>query len=164
MADDIVNQLKGGAKFEDLVVKYSDDLDSKDKRGELGSFERDPNLEPKDFWNEVFSLKEGEISKPLTTWFGVHIVKSIGSDPYPSYVDMKNKLKEEYQGLKYNIDYQNFVSQQKSKMKFATNLDVLNEFYRSLDTTKNVSSRSWDSLVTKETEIKLYLHILPKVL
>jgi peptidyl-prolyl cis-trans isomerase SurA len=154
-AESIMDELKAGAKFEDLVVKYSDDVDSKDKGGLLGSFERDPNLEPKDFWNELFKLKKDEISGPLKTWFGVHIVKMIDQERYPSYADSKDKLKEEYQSLKYNSDYQSFLNKLKVTFKFNTNLEALNEFYHKIDTTKAVSTTSWDSLVTMETRNKI---------
>ena len=154
-ADSVYNELLKGANFEDMVKKFSDDLDSRDKGGIIGTFERDPNLEPKDFWNEVFKLKLGEYSKPIKTWFGIHIVKLVGIEPYPSFNEAKDKLKEEYQALKYNSDYQNFIASLKRKYNFTTNLDPLNEFYNKIDTNKAVYTKSWDSLITLDIRNKV---------
>ncbi len=149
-ADSILQLLKSGASFEELVVKHSDDLDSKNRAGELGSFERDPNLEPKDFWKALFELKKGELSKPLKTWFGIHLVKFVGIDPYPAFLEIKEKLKEEYQALKYNSDYQIFLSNLKNKIKFQTNIETMNAFYRQIDTSSAVSSGSWAASITED--------------
>jgi len=60
------------ADFAALAKKYSDDPDSVEKAGELGSFARGM-LEPK-FEQMAFGLKPGRISDLVTTKFGYHII------------------------------------------------------------------------------------------
>ena len=78
-AEDILKELKGGASFGDLVMKYSDDQGSKYKGGDIGPFMRsDPQrlqLFGKDFIDQVFTLKKGDVSDVLTSNVGLHIVK-----------------------------------------------------------------------------------------
>src|SRR5258706_4567202 len=72
-AQDIEKQLKAGAKFEDLAKKFSDDPGSKDKGGLYQNVVR--NQMVPEFDKVAFSLKPGEISDPVQTSFGYHIIK-----------------------------------------------------------------------------------------
>jgi peptidyl-prolyl cis-trans isomerase C len=71
-ADDIEAKLKAGAKFEDLAKQYSLD-NSKDYGGDLGYFTA-PEMVP-EFSQAAFALKVGEVSAPVKTQFGWHIIK-----------------------------------------------------------------------------------------
>ncbi len=71
-AQDIEAQLKAGGKFEDLAKKYSLD-GSKDFGGDLGYFTA-PEMVP-EFSKAAFALKVGEVSDPVKTDFGWHIIK-----------------------------------------------------------------------------------------
>ncbi len=72
-AEDVLKQLKGGAKFADLAKKYSADPGSKDKGGELGTIVKGQTVKP--FEDAVFSAKPGEIVGPVQTEFGFHIIQ-----------------------------------------------------------------------------------------
>ncbi len=61
------------ADFAKLAKEYSDDLDSADKGGDLGSFARGM-LEPK-FEQMAFGLKVGRTSDLVKTKFGWHIIR-----------------------------------------------------------------------------------------
>lgn len=61
-----------GADFAALAREHSDDLDSAEKGGDLGSFARGM-LEPK-FEQMAFGLKVGRISNVVKTKFGWHII------------------------------------------------------------------------------------------
>ncbi len=78
-AEDILKELKGGATFGDLVMKYSDDTGSKYKGGDIGAFMRsDPQrlqIFGKDFIDSIFKLKKGDTSDVLISNVGLHIVK-----------------------------------------------------------------------------------------
>jgi peptidyl-prolyl cis-trans isomerase D len=62
----------GDKDFAALAKKYSQGP-TKDKGGELGWFTRDKMVEP--FAEKAFSMKAGEISEPVRTHFGWHIIK-----------------------------------------------------------------------------------------
>jgi parvulin-like peptidyl-prolyl isomerase len=78
-ADDILKELKAGASFGDLVMKYSEDTLSKYKGGDIGTLVRgDPQrtqLFGKDFFDEVFKLKQGDMSDVIQSNLGFHIVQ-----------------------------------------------------------------------------------------
>ncbi len=73
-AEKVLAELKKGAKFEDLAKKYSKD-GSKEFGGDLGYFTYDEMVP--EFSKAVFALKVGEVSKPVKTDYGWHIIKLI---------------------------------------------------------------------------------------
>ncbi len=80
-AEDILKELKAGASFGDLVMKYSEDTVSKYKGGDIGMFMRsDPQrlqLFGPNFIDEIFKLKKGETSGVIQSNIGFHIVKVV---------------------------------------------------------------------------------------
>ena len=74
-AKDILAQLKGGAKFEELARAKSVDS-SASKGGDLGWFGKG-NMVPV-FEKTAFGLKEGETSGIVKSEFGYHIIKLTG--------------------------------------------------------------------------------------
>ncbi|WP_240548134.1 peptidylprolyl isomerase [Paenibacillus lignilyticus] len=74
-ADAIEKQLKEGADFAALAKEKSTDPGSKDQGGDLGFFgkgQMDPAFE-----EAAFKLKKDEISAPIQTQYGFHIIKAI---------------------------------------------------------------------------------------
>ena len=71
-ANDIEAKLKGGAKFEDLAKQYSLD-GSKDYGGDLGYFTA-PEMVP-EFSKAAFALKVGDVSAPIKTDYGWHVIR-----------------------------------------------------------------------------------------
>jgi peptidyl-prolyl cis-trans isomerase C len=71
-AKDILARIGKGEKFEDLAKQYSLD-GSKDYGGDLGYFSA-PEMVP-EFSKAAFALKTGELSQPVKTDFGWHIIK-----------------------------------------------------------------------------------------
>jgi peptidyl-prolyl cis-trans isomerase SurA len=80
-ADDIYKELKAGAAFGDLVMKYSDDPSSKYKGGDIGMLLRSNPQQKQfygnDFFESVFRLKKGETSVVIQSNLGYHIVQVI---------------------------------------------------------------------------------------
>jgi parvulin-like peptidyl-prolyl isomerase len=71
-AESIRKQLLDGADFGKLARQYSDD-DSKAQGGELGDFSRGDMIDP--IQNVIDHMKVGEISEPIRTDHGFHLVK-----------------------------------------------------------------------------------------
>jgi peptidyl-prolyl cis-trans isomerase D len=68
----ILKKAKEGKDFSELAKQYSDDPGGKNG-GNLGAFKRDAMVEP--FAEKAFSMNPGEISDPVRTQFGFHIIK-----------------------------------------------------------------------------------------
>ena len=82
-ADSIYGLLKKGADFARIAKEYSDDKLTYLTGGEMPEF--GTGKYDYDFESEVFKLKvDGEITKPFTTQFGIHIVKRLGFTATPS--------------------------------------------------------------------------------
>ena len=93
-ADDILVQLKAGANFTDLANKKS--LDADNKGGELGYFTQ--NMMIPEFGKAVFAMKKGELSAPIKTPFGWHVVlvedKRLAEPP--AFEQVQEQLKQIY--------------------------------------------------------------------
>lgn len=89
-ADEIEQKLKTGGDFAKLAETYSTDPGSKDKGGDLGWFKKGVMTKP--FEDKAFSMKKGEISEPVKTQFGWHIIKLV--DKKDSLSDFKKEVND----------------------------------------------------------------------
>ena len=78
-ADDIILKLKSGTSFEELAKENSLDPGTKMNGGNLGYFGKGQMV--KEFETIAFNLKVGEISEPVQTEFGFHIIKVYAKQP-----------------------------------------------------------------------------------
>ena len=71
-AEDIIEKLENGADFGDLAKEYSIGPSGKNE-GDLGTFGKGMMVKP--FEDAAFSLIVDEISEPVQTQFGWHVIK-----------------------------------------------------------------------------------------
>jgi len=71
-AEDVLKQLKAGAKFEDLAKKYSEDPGSKDKGGLIGPIQKGQTVA--EFEKAAFGAQKGQTVGPIKSSFGFHII------------------------------------------------------------------------------------------
>jgi len=71
-AEDVFKMAKEGQDFAALARQYSEGP-TKTKGGDLGTFRREAMVKP--FADKAFSMKAAEISEPVRTRFGWHIIK-----------------------------------------------------------------------------------------
>ena len=82
-ADSVYQLLKSGADFARAAKEYSDDKLTYLTAGEMPEF--GTGKYDHDFESDIFKLAaDGEITKPFTTQFGIHIVKRLGFTPTSS--------------------------------------------------------------------------------
>ena len=74
-AQKVIQQIKGGASFEDIAKKVSKCPSGKDG-GDLGYFGRNRMVKP--FEDAAFNLDVGQLSAPVKTQFGYHVIKVTG--------------------------------------------------------------------------------------
>ncbi len=74
-AQELYEDIQAGENFENLARQFST-CSSKKKGGNLGEFSKG-DMVP-EFWNACTKLKIGEISQPVKSKFGYHIIKRTG--------------------------------------------------------------------------------------
>lgn len=72
---EIYEDIRGGEKFESLARHFSE-CSSKNKGGNLGEFPKGKMVA--EFWNACTKLRINEISQPVKSKFGYHIIKQTG--------------------------------------------------------------------------------------
>ena len=77
-AEDVLQQAKKGAKFEDLAKKYSEDPGTKDKGGDLGWIIQGQTVA--EFEKTAFGLEKGKMSDLVKTQYGFHIIKVLDKE------------------------------------------------------------------------------------
>ncbi len=89
-ADSIYNAIIKGAKFEDMAKQYSQDPGSAQRGGTIGWIQHGQTL-PK-FDETAFALKDGEVSKPVLSEVGYHIIKLSGRKQLEPYDSLRNDI------------------------------------------------------------------------
>lgn len=72
-AEEILEKIASGEDFSKLAKEYSEDKMSVDDGGDLGYFSAGTMVAP--FEDVAFSMEKGEISEPVQTNYGYHIIK-----------------------------------------------------------------------------------------
>ena len=87
------DSLKAGSVFEDIARKYSEDKRSATRGGELSAF--GTGVMVPEFENACFALKNpGDISEPVKTSFGWHIIKLLEHKDIGDFETIKSELQE----------------------------------------------------------------------
>jgi peptidyl-prolyl cis-trans isomerase D len=113
-AETVLARLKAGEDFAALAAEYSIDTSNKDNGGDLGWFGRNQMVE--EFEQAAFALSVGEISEPVTTTYGFHIIQLLGKQTIPMSDSEWEAEKETY--------ITDWLTKQKSERTDITTLDV----------------------------------------
>jgi foldase protein PrsA len=91
-ADKLYNQLKAGADFAALAKKYSQDPGSKDQGGKY-TVVKGQTVAP--FEQTAFLLEKNQISRPVKTQYGYHIIQPLSEVKPASTQPLDKNLKEQ---------------------------------------------------------------------
>ncbi len=128
-ANEVKEKLDGGEDFADLASEYSTD-GSAEQGGELGFF--GPGAMDADFEEAAYNLEVDEVSDPVETQFGYHIIKVTDKrevEDVESYEDAKDEIKRTLVSQK--VDQQELQSQMNQLLQDAE-IDVKIEEYEDL--------------------------------
>jgi len=91
-AKKIAARLKGGEDFAKVAAEVSKDPGSKAEGGDLGWFAKDRMVAP--FAEAAFKLPVGQVSDPVKTQFGWHVIKveEKRTKPVPGFDEMKEQV------------------------------------------------------------------------
>lgn len=88
-ADSLIYVLNNGGDFKELALMYSTDNSTYQGGGEMMEF--GVGRYAPEFEKAAFALaKDGDISRPIETEYGVHIIKRIKRNPVPADIDEKS--------------------------------------------------------------------------
>ena len=129
-AEEIYNEVKKNpASFAELAKKHSQDPGSAAKGGDLGSFSRGSMV--KAFDDAVFGMKAGEISQPVETEYGYHIIRVTAITPAQMRTieqarpEIEKELKKQVAGRQFAElaeKFNNTVFEQADSLKPAADL------------------------------------------
>ena len=103
-AQEIYEKAAKGKDFSELAKEFSQGP-SRESGGYVGIFERSSMVKP--FGDKAFSMKAGEISKPVRTLFGWHIIKVVAK--FDTSVETLAKATEKIQSQLESQELQNMA-------------------------------------------------------
>jgi len=95
-SQDLLAKLRSGSSFEALAKQFSEDSASAQQGGDLGWF--GPGAMVKPFEEAITKMKTGEISEPVQSQFGFHIIKLLATKPAttPTFEEVREQLKKDF--------------------------------------------------------------------
>ncbi|MCZ2131442.1 MAG: peptidylprolyl isomerase [Bacteroidia bacterium] len=157
-ANSIYSRIKSGEKtFEEMVKLYSEDNSSTATGGELGWFKRTSQY-PKEFKDVAFDLKNnGDISIPVKTDYGVHIIKRVDLKPLEPYDKMVGTLTQKINRDSRSQQNTMVVYERVSKELKLTELpNVLKKFIKSFSKDTALTQGKWKYSEDKNSGKVLY--------
>ncbi|SFA91996.1 peptidylprolyl isomerase [Algoriphagus aquimarinus] len=131
MALKIEDEIKKNGSINDLAVEYSDDPSAQVNKGDLGYFTALQMVQP--FEDAAYNLQAGQVSSPVLTNFGYHIIKVLDRQPNPGQVRVSHIL--------VRIDEKAPNGEDLAKRKVA---DIYNEIQK--------ESTIWENIVKNYSE------------
>ncbi len=141
--DEILSEIKSGKlTFEEAAQKYSSDRGSAEKGGVLPWFEVS-RMVP-EFISAISKLSVGQISEPVETEYGWHIIKLLELKKVPPYDQYLPELrKRAKRDSRSNIGREAAIAKFKKEFKFKEYSKALNEFYTVVDST--IFFKQWNA-------------------
>ncbi|WP_315970101.1 foldase protein PrsA [Bacillus tuaregi] len=121
-ANEVKEKLTAGEDFAELAKEYSTDASNAENGGELGFFSRGEMAEA--FEETAFSMNKGDISDPVQTDFGFHILKVTDKKEAKEAMlaDYKKEIKQTIFDQKLQTEYSTWMTEKREKLKIENTL------------------------------------------
>ncbi len=138
--------LKNGSDFGVLAEELSIDPSAKVNGGELGYAKR--GLFVKEFEDAAFALDIGEISEPVESQFGYHVIQVLDKRDARGAEEKAPELKEPDEVLNETIDVEKELQNEALEENASTEIKVLNESEINESEEENLSAEnsSWNRI------------------
>ena len=151
-AREILARLEEGANFAELARQHSDDPVSAEQGGSLGEIARGQLEGP--FEDALFALDEGEVSDPVQTDFGVHLIRldEIKAPELPEFEEIRDQLAEDLRARRAADKFEADI-QQLADITFSedgTLASAADEFGLEIHEIENVTRSAGEGLAKNE--------------
>jgi len=122
-AKEVKKKLDDGGDFAELAKEYSTDTATKDNGGDLGFFSSGQMVE--EFEKVAFDMKAGEVSDPVKTDYGYHIIKVTDKKEAKEATleDSKDQIKETLLQQKVQEQASTWLSEATAKYEIENKLE-----------------------------------------
>ena len=148
-AIDARKKIDGGKSFDEVAREYSKDAGSAKNGGDLGYFTKDQMV--KEFSDAAFAMKKGDISGPVKSPFGWHIIKveDVRKITPPPFDQVKEQLRAKLQEKRLNEYVESLVKAADVKEFDAKGKEVPFNKHMPADTTTKALDKDKAPLVVK---------------
>lgn len=153
--EELYAKIQAGENWSELCSQFSDDYNSKTNGGELQTFASN-QLGVASFEDAAFGLaKPGDISSPIKTPYGWHILKLIEKKPLKSFSEMESGIKTKVQkDSRSDMNKTIFIQKRKKEYNYTENAAILNNVFNTADSSLVKGTFSYKS---DNTSLKLPL-------
>ena len=155
LIDSIYAEIQKGANFETLVETHSQDNSTKKIQGVLGWI--GINQYDENFEKAIFSLtKDGQISKPISSENGWHILKRVKAIQNPPFNEVKQELSSKVQkDARYALVQKALVERIKKESNFQLNADVYTDLKNTLKADTGFFNMQWKAPETMTNDNRI---------
>lgn len=152
--DSLYNLLKNGGNWDELTKQFSQDKTSAANGGKLAAFGTGQMVA--EFENAAFALNNpGDISQPVQTKFGWHIIKLIEKKPMGSFESMKDDIRKKVEsGTWSEYAKESFITKLKRNYKYKEIPGSKDELLRRMDS--SLLKGTWSDSACKKMVTALF--------
>ncbi|HMM12415.1 MAG TPA: peptidylprolyl isomerase [Bacteroidales bacterium] len=151
-ADYVYNKILEGMSFEEAVREYSEDRGSAMRDGMLAKFA--VNRIVPEFVAAVKNMQPGEVSAPVRTIYGWHIIKLHGMEKPGTFEEEAPRLRERVsRDNRAQLSEEAVIRRIKAEAGYKLNDKNLNHFIASLDSTISLGSFSAKPFMDSKTPL-----------
>lgn len=122
-AKEVIKKLDAGEDFGELAKEYSTDTENSESGGELGLFGRGEMMQ--EFEDAAFNLTVGEISEPVKTEYGYHVIKVTDKKEAkePVFEDVKEEVNSALFDTRMESEYSTWLNEKFEEYKIENFLE-----------------------------------------